>query len=246
MIGLFEGGNSRLHSGRWNSQSVRDVVHTAYPASVDDFAVVVRDLLGASVPDRIAACSVSPRYGAVLFAALKLIVPRGVTVFRTAADLGVDVRYDQPGRYGIDRALAALAAYSRLHASCVVIDAGTAVTVDVVDDEGVVVGGYIFPGLGTLAYGLAARTGLPEVSSGVTGGLPGNSTETCIARGIAEGFAGAVGRLAGRAAGSAGSGNRILVTGGDGERLLDALPPGAEYVPDLALEGLARAAERAG
>jgi len=89
-----------------------------------------------------------------------------------------------------------------------------------------------------MAEALSIRTALPGVSPGEPDGLLGNSTETCISRGIAEGASGAVRRLFERAAHAAGSGVRVMVTGGTGRLLLPALPSGAKYRQELALEGL--------
>jgi type III pantothenate kinase len=150
----------------------------------------------------------------------------------------MQVRYDHPERFGIDRALAAHAAYHRFHDSCVVIDAGTAITVDAVDSAGNITGGFIIPGVHTMAWALAVRTGLPEASPGEPDGRLGSGTETCISRGIANGVEGAVRRLLEIAAEEVGSASRIMITGGGGTRIFRTLPDGAEYRPELTLEGL--------
>lgn len=244
MTALFEGGNSRLHFGWWDGATVSGVVHGSYPAVADAWTVRIRELLGNDAPELIMACSVSPHHAGALFAALEAEAPGRVRIVGVAADLGVRVRYERPERYGIDRALAALAAHRRFRDSCVVIDAGTAVTVDAVAADGTVVGGYIIPGAETMAHALAAKTGLPPVRPGDPDGLLGTSTETCIGRGISEALAGAVRRLFDRAAESVAAGTRVLVTGGGGRSLIAALPVGAEYRPDLVLEGLGLASGR--
>ncbi len=238
MTALFDSGNSRLHFGWWNGETVRDTAHLTYPPSPEELAGVVRELLGKSVPESIAACSVSPKYGAALFEILAGFAPGKLRVVRTARDIGMDVRYDHPERFGIDRALAALAAYRLFRDSCVVIDAGTAVTIDAVSRDGAVWGGYIFPGEEAMAFALSARTGLPDVKTGELSSEIGTSTETCISRAIALGAAGAVRCLAERAAELVGADGRVAVTGGNGEKLHRSLGIPARYRPDLVLEGL--------
>jgi type III pantothenate kinase len=238
MTGLFESGNSRLHFGWWNGETVIDARHLDYPSTPDGLVPLVHRLLRDEPPERIMACSVSPKYRTALFTALEACAPGKIHIVRTAADLGIRVRYDHPERYGADRALAVLAAYHRFRDSCVVIGAGTAVTVDAVDSCGNVAGGFIVPGAGLMAWALAARTGLPEAPLIEPDGQLGASTETCIARGIANGLEGAVNRLREVAAEAVGSGSRIIVTGGGGKRLFRTLPEGAEYRPELTLEGL--------
>lgn len=238
MTALFEGGNSRLHFAWWDGESVHGVVHVPYPGSDEAFPGMIEDMLGGAIPRAVAACSVSRRYGGMLFAAMETGFPGTIRIVRSASDAGVAVRYDSPETYGIDRALAALAAYRLVRASCVVVDAGTAVTVDAVDDDGVVCGGYIFPGMETLAHGLAERTRLPMVHAGVLDGELGTSTRLCIERGIAVGIAGAVRALIESAAREVKSGDRVIVTGGGGEFLMRLLSLEARWHPHLVLEGL--------
>ena len=65
---------------------------------------------------------------------------------------GVTNQYADVSRLGIDRWLAMLAAYRRAGGACMVIDSGTALTIDVVDAQGLHLGGHIIPGL-RLMYG---------------------------------------------------------------------------------------------
>ena len=239
MIALFDSGNSRLHFACWDGETVRNPLHVPYPETIDLLPAMIRRLLS-SIPDpeRIAACSVSPLYREPLFRILHSQAPGKLVIARTAADLGLRVVYDRPEQYGIDRALAALRAWRLFQKSCVVIDAGTAITVDAIDHDGTVRGGYIFPGADAMAHALASQTGLPMVSPDMQCRDPGNSTRSCIACGIAGGMAGAVDVLFAKASGTVGSGDRVVITGGGGEKLLPLLSFQAEYRPNLVLEGL--------
>ena len=76
----------------------------------------------------------------------------------TAEALGVRCAYRELDRLGIDRWLAVLAAWERARGACVVADLGTAATLDVVDDIGQHVGGYIVSGLQLSLKGLLAGT----------------------------------------------------------------------------------------
>lgn len=238
MTALFEGGNSRLHFAWWNDGTVRGALHIPYPESIGAIPGMIERLLGVLVPQTVAACSVSPHRGEPLFAALEARFPGMVRIVRSASDAGVTVRYDHIETYGVDRALAALAAYRMVREACVVVDAGTAVTVDAVDGDGVVRGGYIFPGVDTLAHGLAARTGLPLVHITDPDRGIGTNTRSCIERGIAVGIAGAARSLIESAAVEVGSGDRVMVTGGGGMFLMRELSLTACYRPHLVLEGL--------
>jgi type III pantothenate kinase len=71
---------------------------------------------------------------------------------------GVTNSYAEPQRLGVDRWLGVLAAYNRWRAPCIIIDAGTALKIDVVDADGVHQGGWIVPGLAMLRSSLIAGT----------------------------------------------------------------------------------------
>ena len=239
MIALFDSGNSRLHFALWNGETVINPLHIPYPKTIDLFAVLIRELLSSiPVPRRIAACSVSPVYREPLFRILHLHMPDYLVIARTASDLGLNVEYTHPEDYGIDRALAAYKVWQLFKKSCVVIDAGTAVTIDAVDNDGTVRGGYIFPGADTMAGALASQTGLPMVSPEFNCRDIGKSTKRCLACGIAGGLGGAVDALYEKASAAVDSGERVVITGGGGEKLLQIISFHAEYHPNLVLEGL--------
>lgn len=171
------------------------------------------------------------------------------------ADLPLDVQVDEPLRVGIDRlAGAAAAAVAKPPGrAAIVVDCGTATTVDLVSPAGAFLGGAILAGPGLLARALAEGTSrLPEVAaleSGSPPALPGRSTQAAIAAGIGWGMRGAVARLVAegrKALGGEGGGTEVdvFLTGGSAGIVRDALPDAIE-VPDLVLTGIALAAERA-
>jgi len=235
---LFEGGNSRLHFAWWDGSGIVGPVDVRYPGAGDGLSELVADLLKGRTPEKIAACSVSSRWREPLFMALDGLARDGLVVARTAHDVRMEVRYGRPETIGIDRVLAAYAAY-RLHGdSCVVVDAGTAVTVDAVSGDGRLLGGYIFPGRELLSRALADGTSLPLVEPSDGCMEVGASTETCISRAVTAGFAGAVAGLVERASGAAGAAGRVVLTGGDAEILRNSLPREVSWRPHLVLEGL--------
>ena len=98
---------------------------------------------------------------------------------------GVKNGYAVPSQLGVDRWLALLAAYNTCRQACIVIDAGTALTIDVVDNEGQHLGGYIVPGFQTCLKSL--ETGTQELITDLdTGGQPytlGDNTQLAISNG---------------------------------------------------------------
>lgn len=161
--------------------------------------------------------------------------------------LAVDV--DEPARVGIDRLAAAAAAAAAKDAArpAVVIDCGTATTVDVVSREGSFLGGAILPGPELLSRALAEGTSrLPavaELDGGAVPTMPGRSTQAAIAAGIGFGMRGAVSRLIAEATSALGAPPQLFLTGGSRGIVRDALPDAIE-IPDLVLHGIALAAIR--
>ncbi len=77
---------------------------------------------------------------------------------------GMPIRLDNPRELGADRLVNAVAAWTRFQRACIVVDFGTAITYDVVSDEGEYLGGIISPGHRDLARGAGAarRQAVPD------------------------------------------------------------------------------------
>jgi type III pantothenate kinase len=117
----------------------------------------------------------------------------------TYRDVPMDVCVDEPPRLGIDRLLSAFAAHQICPGPLVVVDAGSAVTVDWVDEHGRFRGGAILPGLGLQARALATGTdALPQIEWGSHRDvrLPATNTADAIHAGILIGVASAIDGLA--------------------------------------------------
>lgn len=165
----------------------------------------------------------------------------------TYQDLPLQIRVDEPANVGIDRLLAALAANQIRHENraAIVIDLGTAITVDLVDADGAFAGGAILPGIGMAGRALRDQTdALPRIVLGEPESTPspiGKSTQTAIEAGLYWGTVGAVTELAARISATLSSPPQIFITGGAAPVIVDLLSPklGVEYMPHLVLAGIA-------
>lgn len=152
---------------------------------------------------------------------------------------GVRCAYRDPARLGVDRWLALLAARQHCSEPCLVIDAGTALTVDLLGRDGVHEGGYIAPGLALMAKALGSNTwGVRVESTQQDNLLPGVDTAQAVGHGC---LAAAVGMVAGvaRSRGVL----TLLLTGGDAQLLAEHLKQWCEgasvcVVENLVLKGL--------
>ena len=169
--------------------------------------------------------------------------PEGVDIQRltTEMPLPIQLNYKTPKTLGADRVADACGAVS-LHPGepCLVIDAGTCITVDFVDAKGVYHGGAIMPGLKMNLQALNTFTDklpLIEIESVEKAPVLGRTTEESI-------LAGTLGATLLALAGyvtlykEKAPGLRVLLTGGDAERLMASGANGWEHVPHLTLIGL--------
>lgn len=149
-------------------------------------------------------------------------------------------KVEQPDRAGVDRRAQVLGAARLALGPVVVVSCGTALTVDMGDAEGSLLGGAILPGLTLGMRALAAATArLPVINLEGVVEVPARDTETAIRTGILEGAAGAVERLLGRF----GSGDAtIFLTGNDAGLLEPRLQRPTRRHPGLGLLGAALAA----
>jgi type III pantothenate kinase len=152
----------------------------------------------------------------------------------------------RPDHVGMDRLFDAVAANSRRSAGtpAAIIDAGSAVTVDLLDESGAFVGGAIVPGLRLMAKALHDYTALlPVVEPPLQAPpLPGTATIPAIEAGIFWAVAGGVAALLREYRSLCRSSIEVFLTGGDGSRLQAAIPE-AQLWPMMTLEGIRLSAE---
>jgi type III pantothenate kinase len=163
----------------------------------------------------------------------------GARVLGRDLPMRMENRYRDPTETGHDRLAAAAAAHALAEGPAVVVDLGSAVTVDAVDASGAFLGGAIGPGRPALVAGLrAAAPALPDAGE-MPDGLP-RSTGEAIRAGIDLGLAGIVTRLVSEARSALSGGDEpvVFLTGGDAETLADRLPFPVRVDPWLVLRGV--------
>ena len=159
----------------------------------------------------------------------------------------IGVCLDAGATPGQDRLLAAAAAYDSLKQAVVVVDAGTAMTVDFVDGEGVFHGGAIIPGATLQLKSLHENTAaLPRVAFAQPDPKEpfGRNTAAAMLLGVYEGLRGAMHRLVERYAEHYKAFPMVVVTGGDADVLFADDDLVDRHVADLVLIGIRVAAEK--
>lgn len=196
------------------------------------------------------------RFDQALASAVQSWMSYGLVVVRiesSAHAAGVTCAYTDPSKLGVDRWLAVIAAWHRHRSNLVVLDAGTAITVDGVRSDGQHVGGYIVPGLGLMLRSLALETERVKValSQSEDDLAPAVDTAAAVNRGVILMAVGLVTQALSlmNESDCSGSAACILVCGGDAPRLLPHIehavkrlyPDGTIAVlqaQDLVLDGL--------
>ena len=160
-------------------------------------------------------------------------------------ELPIEVKLREPHRVGVDRVCTAAAAFERTGHGCTVVDFGTTVTVDLVDDAGVFLGGAILPGPRLQAQALAKYTAaLPEVDPQPPANPIGADTVEAIGSGVCYGIAGAVRGLVERYATVLHHWPQVVATGGQLELFMPECDFIDSAVPDLTLLGVGLAHTR--
>ena len=160
-----------------------------------------------------------------------------------AEAFGVRCGYADPLRLGADRWAALVGARLRWPGPVCILDLGTALTADVLDETGQHLGGIIAPGRQMLQRSLlggTARVGaqVKDLESLEQGGL-GRDTDACVAWGMTHCVVGCCTQIVAAARTHVGSGMTVVLTGGDALWAHELLPFASRIEPDLVLWGLA-------
>jgi len=239
MILAIDAGNSRVkwgwHDGSgWTSIATVSLIEFAASSDhVNPFSVTHAD------PERIIISNVAGEGAHHLLVNWTSIFDAEPIWLRAESErCGVRNRYDVPERLGPDR-WAALIAARELHVGpCLVVNAGTATTVDMLSGDGTFLGGSILPGVELMRFVLHEHTGRLPIQEGRYSDAPRNTVDA-IETGCRHAQAGAVERMY-RVLRELERNPLCIVAGGAGRVLVDQLSVPRRYVENLVLDGLAR------
>ncbi len=198
----------------------------------------VERLLEDAGPEGVVYSSVVPEWEVSVLEAMK---HRTAAVHKAGHEsrLPFKLLLDDDSSVGPDRICAAAGAFHNGYGEAVIVDAGTAVTVDLLSSSGFE-GGSIFPGCGLLLSSLGKGTAaLPDLAPG--GSLidpPFRNTADAMVVGSAWGLIGAVRELVQRTVRSSSGVETVILTGGSAGFLAPHIGFGARVLPDLVFQGL--------
>ncbi len=247
---LMDVGNSRIKWGILDAGTIRRSGHIAHERIRDDGLAALTSKLPRSV-DTVFVSNVAggPAFATRLSGVVGMHCNVDVHFARSEREAcGVVNGYRQPRRLGVDRWVAIIGAWAEFEGPALVVDAGTAVTIDAIDSEGNHLGGQIIPGVGLMAASLAMETSdIPAVRRLASSqprdlGMFSGSTSGAVGNGVINAVTGAVERAADTMY-EHGEDPEVILTGGDASRILKSLEYEAVHRPHLVLQGLARILE---
>jgi type III pantothenate kinase len=236
VLGLFEGDEPR---GQWR-------LATEAQRTSDELAVLFAGLLALNglelgAADAMIVSSVVPGLTRSYRHLAEDVL--GVPFYLVNSDMetGLKNRYDDPSAVGADRIVNAVAAGHHYGFPAIIVDIGTATTVEAVDGEACYLGGAILTGLYVALDALVARTAkLPSVDlEEEPPSAIATNTPDSIRSGFVYGYAGAIDALVRRSREELGEdGVRVVATGGPASVIIRHCREIQEFDPDLTLKGL--------
>ena len=240
MILEVDAGNSRIKWRLLSSDS--GVVQSRGVFANKDLDFWLKELDQISQIKKIRVSSVAGQYAlkqmSAYFSQRNWAFIEAQTAKKTA---GVTCAYTDPSTLGVDRWMGIVAAYNQFRSPCIIVDAGSAVSIDIIDGNGLHLGGYIMPGFEMGLQAILAGTSNVRVErldfKEPMSFMPGHSTEQCLVRGqllavksmVEHIF---VGMQAKKII------PEIVLTGGNGEQLVGVIDGFVHFESELVLNGL--------
>ena len=186
----------------------------------DQYGVEIKNMieaLGAKISD-ISDCIISsvvpPVFNSVRTGVIKIIGKQPMVV-GPGLKTGLNIHVDVPSQVGSDRIVIAVAALAEYQAPLILIDMGTATTIEVVEPENRYLGGVIFPGVMVSLDALTSRAAqLPGISLDQPKQVIGKNTVDCMRSGTMYGNAAMIDGLVDRIEEELGHSSTIIATGG--------------------------------
>lgn len=238
-------GNSAVKGGFFDGARLERTFRLPVEGPEEAWQAVLCDHLRAVSITHAGIASVVPARTVLALEAIRSATETSAVVIRASMRLPFRMAYETPHTLGADRLAAAAAAWTRFGAtatasrSVIALDAGTALTFEVIRSDGVFLGGSIGPGPGLLLRALCTGTAqLPDVPLVLPERPLGRTTQESIQIGVMQGFLESSRGLLGRLAGALDEAPVVVATGGWGALLHDHLPDVHHYDPHLVLRGV--------
>jgi type III pantothenate kinase len=252
MLLAIDTGNTQTVIGLFSDRELVDHwrIATVAERTSDELALMIQQFLGFhgfSFDPQVTGVAIAsgvPRVTVALREMTERYFGFSALVLEPGVRTGMPVLYDEPRNVGADRIANAVGAYDLYGGPSIVVDFGTANTVDAVSEKGEYLGGAIFPGIEISLDALFARAAaLRRVELVPPKNVIGKSTIEAIQSGAVYGFSGQVDAIVDRFQAELGE-CTVVSTGGLAELIVPFSRTVQHYEPWLTLQGLRIVYER--
>lgn len=210
----------------------------------DQYGVEIKNMLEAfgvnisDISDCIISSVVPPVFNSVKTGVIKVIKKQPMVV-GPGLKTGLNIHVDVPSQVGSDRIVIAVAALAEYKAPLILMDLGTATTIEVVEPDNVYIGGVIFPGVRISLDALTSRAAqLPGISLDKPKKVIGKNTVDCMRSGMMYGTAAMIDGLVERIEEELGHSCTLVATGGMAQFITPLCKRKILLEKDLLLKGL--------
>ena len=246
MLLAIDIGNTNLVIGCLKDDKIifKARIATDRTRTSDQYGVEIKNMIetfGVSVDD-ISDCIISsvvpPVFNSVKTGVIKVIGKQPMVV-GPGLKTGLNIHMDVPSQVGSDRIVIAVAALAEYKAPLILMDMGTATTIEVVEPENRYLGGVIFPGVRLSLDALTSRAAqLPGISLDKPKQVIGKNTVDCMRSGMMYGTAAMIDGLIDKIADELGHSSTIIATGGLAQFIIPLCKHEIILEKDLLLKGL--------
>ena len=239
MLLAIDIGNSNIVIGGIDEEKIRFEARVATDRikTSDQYGVEIKNMLDLfrvpveEVEDCIISSVVPPVFNAVRTGVVKVTGLEPIVV-GPGIKTGLNIQMDDPASVGSDRIVIAVAALQEYKPPIILVDMGTATTMEVVDHGNTYLGGCIIPGVRVSAEALSSRASqLPGIQLDKPRRVIGKNTVECMRSGIMYGAAAMLDGMLDRMEEELGKRTTVVVTGGMAQFIADVLRPGPGWVP---------------
>lgn len=210
----------------------------------DQYGVEIKNMIEAygvrvaDIDDCIISSVVPPVFNSVKTGVIKIIGKQPMVV-GPGLKTGLNIHVDVPSQVGSDRIVVAVAALAEYRAPLILMDLGTATTMDVVESQNRYLGGVIFPGVKVSLDALTSRAAqLPAISLDKPKQVIGKNTVDCMRSGMMYGTAAMIDGLVDRIEEELGHSATLIATGGMAQFVTPLCKREIILEKDLLLKGL--------
>jgi type III pantothenate kinase len=246
MLLAIDIGNTNILIGgiRDNKIMFKARIATDRTRTSDQYGVEIKNMIEAlgyrisDISDCIISSVVPPVFNSVCTGVIKIIGKQPMVV-GPGLKTGLNIHVDVPSQVGSDRIVIAVAALAEYKAPLILIDMGTATTIEVVEPENLYLGGVIFPGVKVSLDALTSRAAqLPGISLDQPKQVIGKNTIDCMRSGTMYGNAAMIDGIVDRIEEELGHSSTLIATGGLAQFITPLCKRKVIVEKDLLLKGL--------